>query len=155
MKRLVPYIAVLICAGCGYLGYLGTIKVVYHHQRATWFNSLGEPDAQQLRETGPALLGLGLSSLLIQNTKASLQHNVSSLGEIRGQAPRDLWPILDLRLAKDYAVMARLEQASDSAVAASHRQMAAALLNSLGWKDVSDNAVAAVADKQLAARFKE
>lgn len=155
MKRAVPYVALLICVGCGYLGYSGAVRIVYQYQQSTWFSSLEKQDAEQLREIGQTTLGLAFSSLSTQNTPSSIQNNLSSLAKIRNNAPQELWPILDLRLAKDYAMMARLEQQGDNPRAATeHQESARDLLRSLGWQDVSDNAVADLADKQLGSRLK-
>jgi hypothetical protein len=112
MKRAVPYVAFAVCVGCGYLGFLGATRLVYQYKQSTWFSSLGKQDAEQLRKTGQMTLAFSLSNLnlSIQNTPSSIQGNVNSLAEIRSKAPQELWPILDLRLAKDYAMMAWLEQ---------------------------------------------
>jgi hypothetical protein len=155
MKRAVPYAALLICAGCGYLGYYSAARIVYQHKQSAWFSSLEKPEAEQLRKTGQTTLALSLSSILIQNNPSSIQHQVSSLAKIRSQAPQEFWPILDLRLAKDYAMMARLErQTGESKVAAEHEESAKLLLRSLGWLDVSDNALADLADRQFRSRMK-
>ena len=91
----------------------------------------------------------------MKNTEASLQRNVDGLAEIRGKAPQELWPVLDLRLARDYAAMAQVEgRANNSVAATNHRRHAADLLRSLGWNDVSDDAVAALGDKDLRRRMK-
>src|SRR5947208_8287884 len=109
MKRAVPYISLVICIGCGYLGYFAAVRIVYQYEQSTWFSSLEKRDADQLRETGQATLAVVFSNMLIQNAPSSIQNNVNSLTKIRNKAPQELWPILDLRLAKDYAMMARLE----------------------------------------------
>jgi hypothetical protein len=155
MKRAIPYIAVVICLGCGYLGYFAAVRIVYQYKQSTWFSSLEKQDADQLRSTGQATLAFALSSMLIQDTPSSIQSNVSSLAEIRSKAPQELWPILDLRLAKDYAMMARLEQrAGNPRASAEHRQSAEVLLRALGWQDVSDSALTDLADGQLRSRLK-
>jgi hypothetical protein len=155
MKRLVPYLALLVCLGFGYLGRLCATRLVYQYKQSTWFSSLGRQDAEQLRRTGQTALAISVSSLMIQNTTSSIQHNVNNLAKIRGKAPQELGPILDLRLAKDYAMLVRLEQqAGNQSAAAGHQQSAQALLRSLGWKDVSENDVANLADLQLRSRLK-
>ncbi len=156
MKRALPYFAVAISVGCGYLGYLAGVRIVYQYKQSTWFGSLGGQDADQLRETGQATLALEFSSMLIQNTPSSIQNNVNSLAKIRGKAPQELWPILDLRLAKDYAMEASLEQQAGNQWAANeHLESAKTLLRSLGWRDVSDNALTDLADAQLRSRLKQ
>src|SRR5258706_2972958 len=137
MKRAVPYIALVICIGCGYLGYLGAVRIFYQYKQSTWFSSLEKQDAGQLRATGQTTLAFALSSMLIQDTPSSIQNNVSSLAKIRSKAPQELWPILDLRLAKDYAIMARLGQrAGNPTTAARDLHLSAIRLCSLGLQDV-------------------
>jgi hypothetical protein len=158
MKRAVPYVAFVVCVGCGYLGFLGAARIVYQYNQSTWFSSLGKQDAEQLRETGQATLAFSFSNLnlLVQNTPSSIQNSVNSLAKIRCKAPQELWPILDLRLAKDYAMMACLEQQAGNQKAANqHLESAKALLRSLGWRDVSDNALTDLADAQLRSRLKQ
>jgi hypothetical protein len=155
MKRAVPYVALVICIGCGYLGYFGAARIAYQYKQSTSFSSLGKQDAEQLRETAQMTSAFALSSLLIQNNPSSIQNHVTSLAKIRSKAPPELWPILDLRLAKDYAMMARLEQQiGDSRAATEHRQSSEVLLRSLGWQDVSENAVTDLADAELRSRMK-
>jgi hypothetical protein len=155
MKRLVPYLAVLVCLGFGYLAYLSTTRIVYQYKQSHWFSSLGKQDAEQLRSTSRTTHALTLSSLTIQNTTSSVQNNVNYLTKIRGATSQELWPILDLRVAKDYAILARLEQqAGNPRAAVEHQQSAQALLRSLGWKDTSENDVTKLADLQLHSRLK-
>jgi hypothetical protein len=155
MKRAVPYIALLICIVCGYLAYFDAARIVYQYKQSTWFSTLEKQEAERLRETTRTTLALSLSTMFIQNTASSIQNNVSRLAKIRKQAPQDLRPVLDLRLAKDYAMMARLEQRADNPTAAAeHQQAAKVLLVSLGWQDVSDSTVAGLADGQLRSRLK-
>jgi hypothetical protein len=144
----------LMFAGLLYLEYKSTVRIVYRHRQSGWFSFLGQSDAAELRQTVQTALAFNFSSLTIQNTSASLQENVNSLAKIRSEAPRGLWGILDLRLAKDYAMMAQLEQANNPVLAASYRQLAKTLLSSLGWREVSDAAMAELADKQLSSRLK-
>jgi len=155
MKRAAPYVALLIFVGSVYFGYLAAVRIVYQYKQSAWFSSLAKQDARQLREISQTLLGFELSTLLVQSTSSALQNNINSLGKIRSRAPRELWPILDLRLAKDYAMMARLEQQrGDPQAATTHQQSAEALLRSLGWQDVSDEAVTDMADRELHSRVK-
>jgi hypothetical protein len=131
-------------------------RIVYQYKQSTWFASLGKQDADQLRETGQATLAIELSSMLIQNTPSSIQNNVDTVAKIREKAPRELWPVLNLRLAKDYVMEARLEQqAGDRKTANEHLESARALLRSLGWRDISDNALADLADAQLRSSSKQ
>lgn len=154
MKRTAPYVA-LVAIACGYLGYLGTLRIAYLYKQATWFSSLGKQDGARLRGTAQALMEFELINTSIQNTSASLRNNISSLTKIRSRAQHEVWPILDLRLAKDYAMMARLERQRDSTQAAAHQQLAKKLLLSLGWQDVSDDGLSDLVDRQLRSRLKQ
>jgi hypothetical protein len=155
MKRALPYLALLVCLGFAYLGYLSATRIGYYYKHSTWFRSLGNQAAGQLRATTNTTLGIEFSNLAIQNTPLSIQYNLDILAKIRSQAPQELWPIVDLRVAKDYAMLARLEEQSGNlTVAAEHLGSAQALLRSLGWKDVSDDAVTKLADQQLRSRLK-
>jgi hypothetical protein len=156
MKRALPYVALIISVGCGYLGYLAAGRIVYRYERSTGFGSLEKQDAERLRDTGQATLALEFSSMLIKNTPSSIENNVNSLATIRREAPQELWPILDLRLAKDYAMEARLEQQAGNQEAANeHRESTKTLLRSLGWRDTSDDALTNLADAQLRLRSKQ
>lgn len=129
--------------------------VVYRQQQRIWFSTLDRRDAERLRQIGQACLAYSLSALTIQNTPASVHGNINHLAKIRKSAPPELWPVFDLRAAKDYAMMARLEQrAGDLGGAAGHKRQAADLLRSIGWQDVSDDALARLADKELESRVK-
>jgi len=145
----------LIVAGCTYIGYRGTAAIVYRQKQSTWFNSLEKHDADRLRQTGQMALAYSLSALSIQNTTLSLDKSIQTLVKIRSTAPQELWPVLDLRMAKDYATLGRLEeQAGDPAGAAGHRQRAADLLRSIGWQTVSNEVLVRLADKELGSRLK-
>ncbi len=146
---------VLLFAGCAYGGYQVAVRTVYHQRQSKWFRSLGTQEADRLRRMGQTAFAYSISVLLIQNSPSSLQNNVSSLGKIRASAPEELWPILDLRLAMDYVMMARLEDQGDNTpVSLGHKRLAADLLRSLGWQDVADNSLTAIADRQFRSRIK-
>jgi len=146
---------ILIFAGCAYCGYRAAIRIVYPRQQSGWFSSLDRREASHLRQLGESASAYNYSVLSISNTPSSLQKSVSNLNEIRQNAPEELWPIVDLRLAKNYAMMARLEQQTDSSVAAAdHKQRAGDLLRSVGWQDISDEQLMALADRQLQSRLK-
>jgi len=153
MKRAIPYLAVFVCVGFGAVGYLSATRIVYLHKRATWFPALEAQAAEELRRKAETTYAISVSSLVLQNTPSSIQDNVNYLSKLRSRAPQELWPVLDLRLAKDYAMMARLEEQSGSS-AAQNQQTAQALLRSLGWTDVSEGAVTKLGDEQLQSRFK-
>jgi hypothetical protein len=146
---------IVVFAGCAYGGYQVAVRTVYHERQSTWFKSLGTQEADRLRKAGQTAFAYSVSVLLIQNSLSSLRGNVSSLGRIRAIAPQELWPILDLRLAMDYAMMARLEeQGNNTSAALGHKRRAADLLRSLGWQDVSDDSLTAIAERQFRSRIK-
>lgn len=147
--------SILIFAVCAYAAYRGSVRLAYRHERGMLFRSLGKEEAQQLRKTAETFFAIQFFSTPDQNAEKSLQNHLESLARVRRGAPEELSPILDLQLARDYAVMALLEdQGGNLAVAGQHRQSAAAILKSLGWQDVSDNAMTALADSELRSRLK-
>jgi hypothetical protein len=153
MKRAVPYLAILVCIGFAYIGYLSATRIIYLHKRSTWFPALSAQAAEELRRKAETTYAISVASLALHDTPSSIQDNVNYLSKIRSRVPQELWPVLDLRLAKDYAMMARLEEQSGSS-AAQNQQLAEERLRSLGWTDVSDSVVAKLGDEQLRSRFK-
>ena len=138
-----------------YAGYRVTVKAEYRRLQGQWFASLDRKSAEHLRDVGLVASSYELKSLAIQSTSSSLQSNVEDLNRIRQTAPAELVPVIDLRLAKDYAMMARLEAlAKDEAAADAHRQRAGGILRSLGWREVSEDSLNTLGDQQLQSRLK-
>lgn len=135
----------------GYLGHLAAARIAYRYEQSKSFNALGRQDAQVLRRLGETAYALNLSQvLLLSKTKASFERSIYILQEMRPKAAPELWPIFDLRIAEDHAVLARVEgQANKSAQAAAHRRHAQDMLRSLGWQDVSESMLEGLADRQL------
>lgn len=149
-------IGLLIFIVCGNVGYFAAVKVAYRHKRLTSFESLGSEQARQFRGLVQTLYEFELSGNLTQNTQESLQQNIDHLLNLRAKAPRDVWPLLDLRIATDHAVLARLEQLLDKTAEGNiHRQSAETLLRSLGWQDVSGAVLNELANKQLQSSLKK
>ncbi|MGA8151772.1 MAG: hypothetical protein WB952_12540 [Terriglobales bacterium] len=145
----------VIFAGCAYGSYRLAIRVVYPRQQSGWFSLLDRREADRLRQLGESAFAYNYSVLSIQNTPSSLQINISNLAAIRKHAPEEMLPIIDLRLAKDYGMLARLEeQSGNAAAAADYRHRAGDLLRSLGWQDISDELLTVLADRQLQSRLK-
>lgn len=134
-----------------YVGNLAATKVTFRYQQSKSFGTLGRQDAQELRHLGETAYGLELSRLLLlSKTKPSFEQNLDALQKMRSKAAHELWPLINLQVAEDHAVLARLEeQANNSAQAAGHRQIAEDLLRSLGWRDVSESALNQLADREL------
>jgi len=156
LSFVLSFLAVLLLLPvCAYLGYSAGAKINYTYLRSKSFSSLGRQNSQELRHLGETAYAFELSQILLRSPEASFQQNISIVQELRPKAPHELWPIVDLRIAQDHAVIARLEQqANNPAEAARHHQLAQDLLRSLGWGDVSENLLNKMADKQLRARFK-
>ena len=144
-------VSLLLLPLCAYLGYLATARIAYRYEQSKSFGTLGRQDAQELRQIGETAYAFSLSHiLLLEKTQGSLEQNIGVLEKLRPKAAHEFWPIIDLRLAEDHAVIARIEeQANNSAQATGHRRVAEDLLHSLGWQDVSENALNQLADKQL------
>jgi hypothetical protein len=140
----------------GYIGYIASKSTVLRYEWSRSFDSLRPEERREFKELLQALQSFETSNALSQNTARLLQKNIDDLGVLRARAPQDVWPIIDLRIATDNAVIARLEeQANNPAEANTHMQIAAGLFRSLGWRDVSADALKNVADKQLQSRLRK
>jgi hypothetical protein len=143
-------LAALAFVGSGYIGYYSAGKIAYRYIQSQFFSTLGQEDARQLRDVSQTLYQFELSRILTQNTEESLQRNVNYLQTVRAKAPADVRPVIDLRIAADYAVMARLDQQSGRLEqATAHRQSAESLFHTLGWQNLSTEVLNEVADKQV------
>jgi hypothetical protein len=143
---------VLAFALCGYVCYVLAGRITFRHEQAIAFDALGS-DGRQFRELMQTLQTFAAYKILTQNNRESLRKNIENLQALRSKATQDVWPIIDLGIATDYAVMARLEERmSHAAESTVHRQAAATLLRSLGWKDVSDQLLNDLADERLKTR---
>jgi len=141
---------VLLPAG-GYIGYLAAGRIAFRYEQSKSFKTLGRRDAEELRRIGETAYALSVSRVLqLQKTEGSLRQDIEVLDKLRPKAAHEFWRIIDLRLAEDHAGVARIEeQANNSAQAAGHRRIAEDLLQSLGWRDVSENALNQLADRRL------
>ncbi len=144
----------VIVGGCAYVGYCAAASITYRYKQAAWFSALDAKDREEMRESGRSLLAYTLSCLTIQNSEPSFDAGTKNLTRIRSGAPERLWPVFNLRIAKNYAAVARLEERSNAAASTRNRQQAESLLRSLGWQDVSGDLLAALADKELQTRVK-
>jgi len=139
----------VIFVGCAYLGGRAAEIVTYRWRKPMLFESLRKQNDGQLRDDLLTLQSLGFSKFN-EDTPSALQKDADYLGTIRSSKRPELRPVLDLRIATDYVEMARLErEAGDAAVADRHRQMAEGILHSLGWQDVSGEALAKLTHGQL------
>lgn len=143
------FVGALIFAGCAYTGYRATVRLVYRYRQSAWFSVLGKQEAREFRAASAVLFFYQPWGLSSARTVSSLQRDAEKIAMARRIAPEEVRPILDLRLAKDYVALSRLEQQTGRPEAVGHKQLAADLLHSLGWRDVSDPAMAALADREL------
>lgn len=141
-------IASAIFIGSAYVADEAALRIGYRHSESRAFGSLGKQDAQELRTTLRTLAFLSQSRLVTKyepsagDYHSAVERNIPALQKLRDQAPERLRPPIDLQLAVDYAEMAQLEQEVGHSVEASDaRKRAQALLLSLGWKDVSAEAL--------------
>jgi hypothetical protein len=119
----------------------------YQFEQSRWLASLS-------REQGKQVLSLRQTLFAAQPTAGStpdaFANDLSRLQTIRRRAPQEAQPILDLRIAADHAVLARLDQdANDPAGAAAQAGAAQALLRGLGWKSTSEAILSELADRRL------
>jgi len=150
------YIASAIFAGSAFVGYKAALFASYRHSESRAFNPPGTQGAQELRTTLQTLTFLGQSRVVTKfepsaaNYRSAIERNIPYLQKLRDQAPEQLRPPIDLRLATDYAEMARLEQqAGHFAEASKARRSVQGLLSMLGWRDVSTDAVNTLADQEI------
>ena len=119
----------------------------YQYEQSRWFGSLGQEQGKQLLSLRETLLAAQTPAL---GTPDSVQRDLSRLETIRRRAPQEAQPILDLRIASDRALLARLDRsANDPAGAASQGEAARSLLRELGWRDTSDATLSALAQRRL------
>jgi hypothetical protein len=149
-------IASAIFVGSAVVGYKAALRISYRHNESSAFISLGKQDAEELRTVLRTLNFLSESHLLTKlepspaEYHSALQRNIPYLQELRHQAPERLRPLIDLQLGVDYAEMAHFDQEANRLEEASKaRQSAQGLLLSLGWKDVSVDALNSLAVQEI------
>jgi hypothetical protein len=150
------FIASAIFAGSAYVADKVALRISYRHSDSMAFDSLAKQDAQDLRTTLQTLYSLSLSHLMTKwepstaEYYAAIEANIPALQKLRSQAPERLRPLIDLQLAIDYAEMAQFEQKIGHVSEAGRaRDSAQKLLHTLGWKDVSEDALNTLADQEI------
>ncbi len=147
-------IGVLLFVACGYVGYFTSLRLTYQHEQSQAFAALGAEESQQLRNEVEVLHALEMTRIVTKNTPDTIEQNLRYLLKLRTKAPAGVIPIVDLRIATDHAVLAKLyETANQQTDAAAHTELAQSIFRSLGWTDVSLNVVNAAADNQMRSRF--
>ena len=130
--------------------FLGTFLAVwgtYQYEQSRWFASLNQEQGKQLLGIRETLLASRAPS---RGTPDALQRDLSRLQSLRRLAPQDGQAILDLRIASDHALLARLyRDANDPAAAGAQTEAARSLLRELGWKDTSDATMSELAERRL------
>jgi len=139
----------LIFVGCACLGHRTAAAITYRALRPLAFGSLNKPNHATLRADLLALQAVEHSQF-VKDAPAELQKTADYLDGISSTKPPEIRPVLDLQIARCYAEIARLERdAGNAASADRHLQRARDLLNSLGWQDVSSEAVEGLTRGQL------
>lgn len=129
--------------------FLGTFVAVwgtYQYEQSRWFASLSGEQGKQLLSIREILLA---SQAPARGTPDALQRDLSRLRTLRRRAPQDGQAILDLRIASDHALLARLWSGNDPAAAAAQTEAAQVLLRELGWKDASDATLNELAERRV------
>jgi len=146
----------VIFVGSAFVGYKAALLVAYRHSESRAFDPPGTQGVQELRTMLQIMTFLGQSRIVTKfepsaaNYHSAIERNIPYLQKLRDQAPEQLRPPIDLRLATDYAEMARFEQqAGHFEEAGKARQSAQGLLSMLGWRDVSTDAVNTLADHEI------
>ncbi len=149
-------IASAIFAASAYVADRAALRIGYRHSESVAFNSLGKQQASELQAMLRTLTFLNQSHLVTKlepsagEYHSALERNIPALQKLRDQAPERLRPLIDLQLGVDYAEMAHFDQeASRLEEASKARQAAQGLLSSLGWKDVSPDALNSLAVQEI------
>jgi hypothetical protein len=139
----------IIFAGCAYIGHRTAEIVTYRWKKPMSFTSLKNPDSKQLRNELLTLQAVKFSQVR-EDTPSDLLKAANYLVAVRNDRGAELRPLIDLQIATDYIEMSRLEQnAGEATLAGRHQQIAADILRSLGWQDVSPETTAKLARLQL------
>jgi hypothetical protein len=140
---------VVIFAGCAYLGGRAAEIVTYRWRKPLTFEAVRKQNDGQLRDDLLALQAVTFSQVR-EDTPPDLQKAADYLATIRSSKRPEVRPVLDLQIATDYVEMARLEQETGNAATADrHRHMAEGILHSLGWQNVSGEAMAELTRRHL------
>ena len=144
------FLAVLSFLVFGCISFAVTLKLTFRSRWAARFAVFEASRSARLQEIGRCATDREFAEMKNAATGASVQSHIEALQPLRNSAPTELRPAIDLRIAADHAMLARLHsQANDAAAASEDRRHAAALLKTLGWKDVSDTVLGQLADSPL------
>lgn len=140
--------ALVIASACLYTGERAGELATYRWRKPLTFESLRKSD-WQLRSDLLILQAVAFSQIRLQskkNTSHELQQEANYLSSIDNTP---LKPVVDLQIASCYLEIARSDRSSGDATADHNRHTAEGILHSLGWNDVSDHAVSALAGQTL------
>jgi len=130
-----------------FLGTFVAVWVTYQFEQSRWLASLNQEQGRELLNVRETLLA---TQGPVRSTPQSLVRDVARLQSMRGYAGSAARPILDLRIASDRALLARLyADANDTAQSRREAEAARSLLRQLGWRDSSDAAVDNLAERRL------
>jgi hypothetical protein len=139
----------LVFVGCAYLGDRGAATIAYRELKPLTFESLKKQSDGQLRANLLTLQTVEFSQF-VKDAQPDLEKVVEHLEMVRNTQSPEVRPVLDLRIATCYVEIARLERDAGNAVPADHHlKMAQDILHSLGWQNVSSEALASLTRGQL------
>jgi hypothetical protein len=140
---------VLIFAVMAYVGYRISAPLVYRYESSKQFESLGKSEAADLRSSVLILRKLDMSRVLVPPKEPNLRENAVGIESAQNNTPESLKEVVELQRAMDYLALSRLEESTDSMHAAADFRTARAILQSLGWRNLSDQELTAFADEQI------
>lgn len=146
--------AVLVFIVTAYVGYRISAPLVYRYESSKQFESLGKNEAANLRTSVRILRSLDMSRVLVPPKESNLRENAVGIESAQNNTPENLKEVVELQRAMDYLALYRLEQTADSMHATADLRSARAILQSLGWRDLSDQELTALADEQIKRKVK-
>jgi hypothetical protein len=129
--------------------FLGTFVAVwgtYQYQQSRWLASLSREQGKQLLSLRETLLAAQTPA---RSTPDSVARDLAHLNALRSRATQQAQPILELRIASDRALLARLDRNENNPAAAAQSDAARSLLRELGWRDTSDATLGALAEQRM------
>jgi hypothetical protein len=141
--------AVLVFMVTAYAGYRISAPLVYRYESSKQFESLGKGEAAKLRDSVLILRKLDMSRIFVPPRESNLRENAVAIERAQNNAPQNLKEAVGLQRAMDYLALYRLEQTADSMHAADDLRSARAILQEIGWRNLSDREMAAFADEEI------
>jgi hypothetical protein len=148
LRPLSGYVHLALLFVCHlFLGTFVAVWATYQYEQSRWLSSLSAEQGRELLSFRESLLATQAPAT---STPNALLRDLSRLESARDTATAAAQSILDLRIASDHALLAKLyRDAHDGSAAAAQAEAARDLLHQLGWRDSSDRALDDLATRRL------